>query len=110
MVDTKNRNQDTSKMDNEVLILYRLDRVESAVKEVGTKVDRQDNIKRSDLKEFQDTLAARLIEFRVDLQSKINDKADQTQVDDLRALVKWAFGLMSSVVGGLVLYYLTRQG
>lgn len=90
------------------LIIYRLDRVEAAVKEVGDKLDRQDNIKKSDLTEFRDAVLSRINEVRDGLQNQIDDKADKAQVDDLRNLVKAVGTAITSVIVGLTIYFITR--
>lgn len=104
-----------NKEDNS-LILYRLDRVEAAVKEVGSKVDAQDYPKRGDLIELRETIISRVSEIRVDLQKQIanlqkqiDQKADQDQVDDLRSLVKAIGGVFATIIGGLIIYYLTNK-
>lgn len=96
-----------NKEDN-TLVLYRLELVERAVKAVGEKVDKQENIKRSDLIEFRDTIVARVNEIRDGLQKQLDDKADQGQVDDLRTLVKAIGSILSSVIAAIVIFYLTR--
>ncbi len=98
----------TGKQDNQ-LILYRLDRVEAAVKDVGTKVDKQDNIKRSDLKEFQETIVGRFLEMRVDMQRQIDDKADLSTIADMKKLLYSMFTIMGSIVTALVVYYITHS-
>lgn len=97
-----------NKEDNS-LILYRLDRVEAAVKEVGTKVDRQDNIKRSDLKEFQETIVTRFLDMRNDLQKQIDEKANSSELSDLKRLFFAATGFLSTIITALVIAYLTGK-
>jgi hypothetical protein len=97
------------KQDNE-LILYRLDRVESAVREVGSKVDKQEIIKRSDLVEFRESIITRITDMRTDLQRQLDDKADKTSVTDIRRLMFSAIGLLGSIIAGMVIYYLTGRG
>jgi hypothetical protein len=107
-----------NKEDN-TLVLYRLQLVEDAVKEVSHKMDTQDNIKKADLMEFRDTIITRFNEVREGLQKQIDDqelsvskalekKADQKQVDDLRTLIKSVATFLSTVIAGLVIFYLTK--
>lgn len=96
-----------NKEDN-TLVLYRLELVERAVKDVGEKVDKQENIKRSDLIEFRDTIVNRVNEIRDGLQKQIDEKADKGQVDDLRTLVKAIGSILSSVIAAIIIFYLTR--
>lgn len=98
-----------NKEDN-ALVLYRLEMVEAAVKMVGTKLDNQDNVKKTDLVEFRDTIINRFNEIRTDMQKDIDAKADQKQVDDLRTLIKAVAGFLSSIIAGLVIYYVTTAG
>jgi hypothetical protein len=104
----RNTPTEQNKEDNS-LILYRLDRVEAAVKEVGSKVDAQDYPKRGDLIEVRETIVGRISEIRIDLQKQIDQKADQDQVDDLRSLVKAIGGVFATIIGGLIIYYLTNR-
>lgn len=103
----KDTNGDHPPTSNE-LVSYRLGKVEEGIKHINEKLDAQDAIKRVDLIEFRDTLIARVQEIKVDLQGQINQKADKDQMDNLYALVKWGAGVFASVIGGLVLFYLTR--
>lgn len=96
--------------DDDNLVLYRLKQVEDAVKEVGDKVDRQDNIKRIDLVEFRDAILGRFNDVKDDLQKQIDKKADQKQVDDLRTLIKAVGGFLGSIIVGLVVAYFTTGG
>ena len=66
------------------LILYRLDRVEAAVNEVGLKVDRQENIKPKDLETFKDYIKELVVGIRKDFEKQIDDKADKGEVADLK--------------------------
>jgi hypothetical protein len=89
------------------LVVFRLELVEAAVKEVSDKLDRQENIKRADLNEFRDTILLRFAEVKSDLQKQIDEKADQKQVDDLRTLIKAVGATFGSIITALVIYYLT---
>jgi len=95
--------------DDNTLVLYRLKLVEDAVKDVSGKLDRQDNIKKSDLIEFRDTILTRVNEIQTGLQRQIDDKADQSQVDDLRGLVKAVGTALLSIIVGLSVYFITRK-
>ena len=97
-----------TKEDNS-LILYRLDRVEAAVNEVGSKVDKQDNIKRSDLKDFQETIVTRFLDMRSDLQKQIDDKAGSTELADLKRQFYAVTSLLSTVMIAIVVTYLTTR-
>lgn len=107
---TKRQNTPTeqNKEDNG-LILYRLAAVEAAVRELSVKVDKQDNIKRSDIIELRNTILERITEIQQNLQGQIDKKADRDQVDDLRSLVKAVGGFLSVVIAGLVVFYITNK-
>jgi hypothetical protein len=99
---TKQDGEDTK------LILYRLDRVEGAVTDLGTKLDKQDNIKRSDLADFRDTLVGRVSDLQKDFQRQLDDKADASSVADIKKLIA-AFGaFFLSLVGTIFAYLLSR--
>jgi hypothetical protein len=109
----ENTPTEQNKEDN-ALVLYRLTLVESAVKEVGLKIDKADNIKRSDLVEFRDAILARFSDIREDLQKQIDSqssqllkKADIDEVSDLRTLVRNVGIMFGTVITGLITYYLT---
>lgn len=103
-----------NKEDN-TLVLYRLTLVEAAVKEVGDKMDHQDNIKRADFIEFRETLLGRISDIKLELlkditavQKELETKADQKQLDDLRTFVKSVAGFLSTVIASLVIFYITK--
>lgn len=98
----------TEKNGESRLILYRLDRVEAAVKDVGTKVDAQENIKKADLIEFRDTVVGRINEIRDSLQKQIDDKADRTELQDIKTLIKAVASVFGSIIAGLIIYYITH--
>lgn len=100
---TKQDGEDTK------LILYRLDVVEGAVKDVSTKLDHLDNIKRSDLTEFRDTLVGRMTDMQANFQRQLDDKADADAVDDLKKLMGAAGGFFLTVIGSLIVFYLTNR-
>jgi len=95
--------------DNE-LILYRLTSVEEGVKTLNTKFDRQDTIKSADLKNFQETIVTRFLDMTSNLQKQIDQKASQTELQDLKRLVYSAFGFLSTIIGALVIAYFTTRG
>ena len=89
------------------LILYRLQAVEMAVKDVGMKVSMQDNLKRSDLKDFQTVILERMTDIRIDLQKQIDAKANTGDLGDLKKLV-YAFGsIIGAIITGVVIFYIT---
>ncbi len=96
-----------NKEDNS-LILYRIDRVEAAVKEVGSKVDKQDNLKRSDLMDLKTTFIERTVDIRDNLQKQIDVKADQSGLDDVKTLLRAFAAVFGSVIAGLIIYYITN--
>ena len=96
-----------SKEDNR-LILYRLDRVESAVKDVGSKLDERENITKADLVEFRDIIVTRVNEIRDGLQKQLDTKADMQQLNDLKQRLNAYSAAITSVVVGLALWFLTR--
>src|SRR4051812_21113111 len=79
-----NTSKSKSEKQDMALVLWRLERVEAAVIEFGSKVDKQENIKRPDLLEIRDTIVTRINEIRDGLQRQIDEKADQSQLDDLK--------------------------
>lgn len=108
---TRNSRTNTPSEQNKedtTLLAYRVEQVEKAVREFGSKLDKQDNIKKSDLVEFRDTIVNRVNEIRDGLQKQIDEKAEQSQVNDLRTLVKAVGGFLSTVIGALVIFYLTK--
>lgn len=124
MASRQTNTPDLSKEDGR-LLLYRMEQVESGVKQLHKKFDARDNITRADLNEFKDAIFERIADFKSSLEKEIADKADKTQldnltetvkkkadqsqVDDLRSLVKWAGGFLSTVIAALVIFYLTNK-
>ena len=90
------------------LILYRLTAVESAVKDVSSKLDKQDNIKRSDLREFRDTIVSRMTDMQNNFQRQLDDKADASSVSDLKKLIAAVSSVFGSIIGALIVYFITH--
>lgn len=105
MADVKQNRQDAA---DTKLILYRLDRVEGAVTELGTKLDKQDNIKRADLIEFRETIITRVTDMQSNFQRQIDAKADATSVTDLKKLIGAISAFFLSIAGSLFVYLLTK--
>ncbi len=108
--------QPNTKSEDNKLILYRLERVEAGVTELGTKLDRQDNIKRSDLKEFQETIVTRFLDMRADLQKQLDDQ--QKQIDskptsgefqDFKKVVYGIIAFAQSIFLLILGYLITRK-
>lgn len=97
-----------NKEDNS-LILYRLQAVEDAVKDLSSKVERMDNLKKADLIEFRDAVIGRITEVQVNLQAQIDKKADAVAVTDLRRLVYGFASVVGSIIVGVSIYYLTNH-
>lgn len=102
----ENTPTEQNKEDNS-LILYRLLAVESAVKDVAMKIELQDNLKRSDLKDFQAVIIERFSEMRVDLQKQIDDKADSGDLNDLKKLIYAVGSVIGAIVSGVAIVYIT---
>jgi hypothetical protein len=49
-----------------------------------------------------------MTEIKADLQRQIDDKADQSSLDDVKKLIGAVAALFSSVVAGLFLWVLTK--
>lgn len=111
MAAAKNQNRtntptEQNKEDNS-LVLYRLELVEAAVKDLGKQLSGRDTISKQDLIEFRAAILERFDEKNKALQDQIDDKAEKKDVEDLKGLVKAGGALITSVLGGLILYYLT---
>ena len=94
------------------LILYRLAAVELAVNNLSSKVDHQDNIKRSDLVEFKDTIINRVAEMQSYLQKQVDalerEKASGQELKDFKKQIA-AYGIfISALVVAAFSYMLTR--
>jgi hypothetical protein len=102
-----------NKEDN-TLVLYRLELVEKAVNSLGDKFDHQDNIKKSDLVEFRDTILTRFNEIKVGIEKELGkldeNKADKSDVADLKKLVWGAGAFVLTILGSLIVYYITNGG
>lgn len=98
----------SSHSEDNVLIIYRLGLVEAAVKEVNSKLDTHDSVKKTDLKEFQVAIIERFNDVKQGLEVEIEKKADQKQVDDLKTLIKSVGAIFGSVISAMVVYYLTQ--
>jgi|1186.fasta_scaffold94076_2 hypothetical protein len=94
------------------LILYRLGVVEGAVKDVSTKLDKQDTIKKADLQDFKQFITDRMIEFRQGLQSQIDDlkdgKADKQALSDFKKQIAGYGAVVLALGMALFSYMLTR--
>jgi hypothetical protein len=94
------------------LILYRLGIVESAVKDVGSKLDKQDNIKKADLQDFKVFITDRMVEFRQGLQSQIDDlkegKADKQELSDFKKQIAGYGAVILALGMALFSFMLTR--
>src|SRR3954468_23093632 len=94
------------------LILYRLGIVENAVKDLGSKLDKQDNIKKSDLNDFKQFITDRMVEFRQGLQSQIDDlkdgKADKQALSDFKKQIAGYGAVVLALGMALFSYMLTR--
>lgn len=109
MAEAKQTKQDSA---DTKLILYRLDRVEGAVTDLGTKLDKQDNIKRQDLIEFRDTIVGRLTDLQASFQKQIDaldsEKASSQELKDFKKQIG-AFALfLSALAVASYSYVLTR--
>ena len=83
--------------------------VEQALEDLRKELSSQDNLKRSDLTEFKDAIFERFAEVKANMEKQLDDKADKSQVDDLRGLVKWGGGFATSIAGAFIVYYFTNQ-
>jgi len=105
----KQHDQDTK--DTE-LILYRLQVVEGAVKDVGSKLDKQDNIKKVDLQDFKQFITDRMVEFRSGLQSQIDDmkegKADKQELRDFKKQLA-GYGAVALAIGAALFTFMLQR-
>lgn len=96
----KSKQTDQDSKDTE-LILYRLGIVEAGVKDLGSKLDRQDNIKKADLHEFRQFITDRMIEFKASLQSQIDkldeDKASNQEFKELKRQIYSAIAFIATL-------------
>lgn len=104
----QNTPTEQNKEDNN-LVLYRLAAVETALNALTSRFDRLDNISKSDLKEFQSNIKEMVSGFRVDIQKQLDSKADKDQVEDLRSLVKAVGFFLSTIIAGIVVFYVTTK-
>lgn len=102
-----------NKADND-LVLYRLQQVENKVDNIGKKLDGQENIKKADLIEFRESIVQTVREVRADidkdmagLQKQIDNKANAQDVKDLKTLVKSGGAFITTIIGAIIIYYLT---
>lgn len=106
------------------LILYRLKVVEDAVKEVSAKLDRQEVIKPSDLRNIQETIVTRFLDMSTNLQKQIDEvkddiekkvedvkkqKADKQELSDFKKLVFGVFAFGQSIVLMVLGYLITTR-
>lgn len=107
-----------NKEDN-TLVLYRLEKVEEAVRSVDQKVSSFNSPTKSDYTELRDTILARINEIRDGLQKSIDDqakdfqkqldsKADKQRVDDLATLIKAFASVFTAIITSLIIFYLTK--
>lgn len=104
----QNTPTEQNKEDNS-LVLYRLAAVELALNGLTSRFDSLDNIKISDLKDFQASIKEIVTDFRIDMQKQLDAKADKDQVEDLRSLVKAVGAFLSAVIAGIIIYYITAK-
>jgi len=117
MTTKRNSNEDhrsESELASNKLVLYRLEQVETGVKAINNKLDSHENIKKADLIEFRDTIVGRFNEKTNDLQKQVdrldNEKADKTEVSDLKKLFFSLTSLLGTIMVGIIIAYLTTQG
>lgn len=98
--------------DNNTLVLYRLDNVEQALKDLTTKVDRQDNIKKADLNDLRDTIISRVVDAQASLQKQIDTldegKANTQELIDFKKQVAGYAAFISALAIAAFSYMLTR--
>lgn len=104
---TTSGKEPTSQKTTNSLVLYRLEQVEAAVRDVSDKLDQQENIKKADLTEFKDAILNRFNEVRLDLQKQIDSKADSRELKDVKRLIAGIATAFGSIITALVIYYLT---
>jgi hypothetical protein len=113
-----NTQTEQNKEDNS-LLLYRLEMVETAVKVVDQKVTAFNSPTKQDYAELRDTILSRINEIRDGLQKQIDDgardiqeqlkgKADKQRVDDLSTLVKAFASVFGSIITAMAIFYLTK--
>lgn len=94
------------------LILYRIAILEGGQQRIETKLDRQDNIKKSDLTDFKQFITERMVEFRVGLQTQIDDikdgKADKQELSDFKKQIT-GYGTVLFALGMAVFTYLLTR-
>jgi hypothetical protein len=94
------------------LLTYRVLQLELAVKDVSSKMDKQDYVKRSDITELKNTILERISEIQQSQQKQL-DKLDEDKANaqDLNDFKKQVYGL-GAFVGSLFIaafsYMLTR--
>lgn len=107
-----------NKEDN-TLVLYRLEKVEEAVRGVDMKVSGLNSPTKSDYIELRETILQRINEIRDSLQKQIDDqgkdlqkqldsKADKQTVDDLKTLIKAFSSIFAAIITSLIIFYLTK--
>jgi hypothetical protein len=99
-----------NKEDNS-LVLYRLGKVEDAVKDLGKQVSGQKNITKADLEEFRTIILQRFDEKNAVMQKEVDrldtEKADAKEVKDIRTLIKSATAFFTTILAAIIIYYLT---
>lgn len=94
--------------DNNELISFRLGLVEIAINTLTTRFDKQDNIKRSDLIEFRDTIVSRISDVNSNLQKQIDGKADKQEFKDFKKQMAGIGALVAALLVATYSYILTR--
>lgn len=108
---TKQDAEDTVSIRVDIGVLKnKVDSVQTDVKDLSTKFDKQDNIKRKDLIEFRETLVGRMTDMQRDFQRQLDDKADASSVADLKKVVAAAGTFFLTLIGGVILFYVTHKG
>ena len=94
--------------DNKALLLYRMDVVEVALKDLTNAVSNRETITKTDLNEFRDVIVGRITEVNGNLQSQINelkdDKAEKSDVENVSRLLWWGLGIIGSALASIVAF------
>lgn len=108
MMAGERQTQSVKSAEDNKLLLYRIEQVEKKIDNLSSKFDNMDAPRRVDLIEFRDTIVSRVNEIRDGLQKQLDEKADKSQVDDLRTLVKATASALTSIIVAFIIFYLTR--
>lgn len=80
------------------LLTYRVFQVELAIKDFSSRLDKQDNLKKSDLLDLRDAIVGRFNDMRTDFQKQIDSKADQASLDDFKRNFYYLTGFLGSLI------------